>query len=65
MYEIFQHLIPVLKNGQNAGGSAGIIVNMSSILGSMQENTTGGYYPYRTSKVSTFLSDLKNEVILL
>jgi NAD(P)-dependent dehydrogenase (short-subunit alcohol dehydrogenase family) len=27
------------------------IINMSSILGSMNYNDRGGYYPYRCSKV--------------
>lgn len=33
------------------GFNKAVVVNMSSILGSITQNDQGGYYPYRTSKV--------------
>lgn len=46
------------------------IVNMSSILGSIHDNTNGGLYAYRMSKVALNMAsksmsvDLKNDSIL-
>lgn len=35
----------------SAGVNKAVIVNISSILGSITLNDQGGFYPYRTSKV--------------
>ncbi|XP_046391054.1 C-factor [Ischnura elegans] len=48
-------LLPLIKvaasrSSSPPGLSKGLIVNMSSILGSISSNTTGGLYPYRASK---------------
>ncbi|KAG8231264.1 hypothetical protein J437_LFUL011118 [Ladona fulva] len=49
-------LMPLIKKAAASNSSVppsvsrGVIVNMSSILGSIASNTTGGLYPYRTSK---------------
>ena len=44
-------LLPQLKQGALLSQTPSLIVNMSSILGSIAENTRqGGLYPYRTSK---------------
>lgn len=41
---------------QNASAPTGaqraVIINMSSVLGSIGQNNQGGFYPYRASKVS-------------
>jgi len=43
-------LIPILKQGVSHSNSSSLIVNMSSILGSIAENDKGALYPYRSSK---------------
>ena len=44
-------LLPELKLGAQVSSSPALIVNLSSILGSIAENTRqGGLYPYRASK---------------
>jgi len=43
-------LIPNLKKGVSHSNNPSLIVNMSSILGSVAENSQGGLYPYRSSK---------------
>jgi len=49
--------MPLLKKAANAGGSTGLscaraaVVNVSTRLGSIDDNSSGGMYPYRTSKV--------------
>ena len=43
-------LISNLKKGASHSDTSSLIVNLSSILGSVAENTQGGLYPYRTSK---------------
>lgn len=40
------------KNQTSSGVNKAVIVNMSSILGSITLNDQGGFYPYRTSKVN-------------
>jgi len=55
-YYIFKALLPLLKTASEKDKSAtgvykAVIVNMSSILGSITKNDQGGFYPYRTSKV--------------
>ncbi|KAF5287804.1 hypothetical protein FQR65_LT12172 [Abscondita terminalis] len=50
-------LLPLLKkaaknNPSGHGIEKGVVVNMSSMLGSMELNTTGGLYPYRLSKAA-------------
>jgi len=51
-----QALLPLLKiasekNKSVTGMKKAVIVNISSILGSISLNDQGGFYPYRTSKV--------------
>lgn len=44
------------------GSQRAIIINMSSVLGSIAQNDQGGFYPYRCSKVhkkATLLYSLK------
>ena len=44
-------LLPLLKHGAEQSSSHSLVVNLSSILGSIAENTKqGGLYPYRSSK---------------
>ena len=44
-------LLPELKQAAKVSGNPALIVNLSSILGSIAENTKqGGLYPYRASK---------------
>ena len=43
-------LLPELKKGSNISSNPSLIVNMSSILGSIAENDKGALYPYRASK---------------
>ena len=43
-------LIPNLKKGVSQTDKFSLVVNMSSILGSIAENSQGGLYPYRSSK---------------
>lgn len=55
-----QALLPLIKtasekNKSYTGVNKAIIVNMSSILGSISLNDQGGFYPYRTSKVNLLL----------
>lgn len=69
-------LLPALKkaskNNESSpkGSSRAVIVNMSSVLGSIAQNNQGGFYPYRASKsalnaVTKSLSmDLKDDGIL-
>lgn len=52
----FQALLPLLKiasekNKSSTGMDNAVIVNISSVLGSISQNDQGGFYPYRTSKV--------------
>lgn len=50
-------LLPELKkaskNNESApkGSQRAVVVNMSSVLGSITQNNQGGFYPYRASKV--------------
>lgn len=69
-------MIPLLKKAsksnatQPMGVQRAVIVNMSSILGSISENVQGGLYAYRSSKVALNMTtksisvDLKNDQIL-
>ncbi|NP_001155929.1 sniffer isoform 1 [Acyrthosiphon pisum] len=70
-----QALLPLLKMASEKDKSAtgvykAVIVNMSSILGSITKNDQGGFYPYRTSKTAINVAtkslsvDLKNNGIL-
>ena len=43
-------LISNLKQGAGHSNQSSLVVNLSSILGSMTENSQGGLYPYRASK---------------
>jgi len=46
-------LIPILGQGAAASDKNSLVVNLSSILGSIAENTKqGGLYPYRSSKTA-------------
>ncbi|XP_071446971.1 C-signal [Hetaerina americana] len=62
-------LLPLIKaaatrSTSTPGASKGVVVNMSSILGSISSNTTGGLYPYRASKsaLNAFTRSLSLEV---
>lgn len=71
-----QAFIPLLKKAskfnetQPMGVQRATIVNMSSILGSIEENQQGGMYAYRLSKVALNMAtksmsiDLRNDRIL-
>uniref|UniRef100_A0A2H8TZX2 C-factor n=1 Tax=Melanaphis sacchari TaxID=742174 RepID=A0A2H8TZX2_9HEMI len=70
-----QALLPLLKmasdkNNTSTGVNKAVIVNISSILGSITKNDQGGFYPYRTSKTAinaatkSLSVDLKNNGIL-
>lgn len=45
-------LLPELKIGAKSSINPSLIVNMSSILGSIAENAQGALYPYRASKTA-------------
>ena len=45
-------LISNLKKGVSHSNNSSLVVNISSILGSVAENTQGGLYPYRSSKAA-------------
>ena len=53
-----QSLLPLLKRAASRASSKplgwerGAIINMSSVLGSISDNDSGGLYPYRCSKVA-------------
>ena len=48
-----REMLPFLKKAaDNNGGLGSLIVNMSSILGSVELNDGGGVYPYRSSKTA-------------
>ncbi|XP_050315472.1 C-factor-like, partial [Anthonomus grandis grandis] len=69
-------LLTLLKKAAEAnsaepmGSNKAAVVNMSSILGSIAQNTDGGFYPYRCSKASLNMAtksmsiDFKNDGIL-
>lgn len=69
--------LPLLKkashnnNTLELGVSRAAIINISSILGSIHENTEGGFYPYRSSKAAlnavtrSLCADLKADKILV
>ncbi|CAC5404110.1 unnamed protein product [Mytilus coruscus] len=73
---VSQALLPYIKQAAKSSTDTSLncnraaIVNMSSILGSMAENQSGGLYPYRTSKAALNMLtknmnvDLKSEGIL-
>ncbi|KAL4714119.1 hypothetical protein ACJJTC_008473 [Scirpophaga incertulas] len=72
-----QSLVPLLKQASEANNSApmgsdrAVVINMSSILGSITQNDQGGFYPYRCSKAAlnaatkSMSIDLKKEHILV
>lgn len=74
--DFLQAFLPLLKKAsksnesQPMGVQRAAIVNMSSILGSIQDNEQGGLYAYRMSKVALNMAtksmslDLKNDRIL-
>jgi NAD(P)-dependent dehydrogenase (short-subunit alcohol dehydrogenase family) len=53
----FQAFVPLLKkaaqnkSSESLSVSRAAVINFSSILGSIAENSQGGLYPYRASKV--------------
>jgi len=55
-----QAFLPLLKKAANVGGSTGLscaraaIINFSTRMGSIDDNTSGGIYAYRSSKVRFF-----------
>ncbi|XP_052060125.1 C-factor-like isoform X1 [Mytilus californianus] len=73
---VSQALLPYIKQAAKSSTYTSLncnraaIVNMSSILGSIAENQSGGLYPYRTSKAALNMLtknmnvDLKSEGIL-
>lgn len=70
-------LLPLIKKASDENKSLPVsvnraaVVNISSILGSIQENKDGGFYPYRTSKAAlnavtkSMSVDFKNDKILV
>ena len=47
-------LLPLLRTSakhQKSAGRKTVVANISSLMGSIEENTSGGHYAYRTSKV--------------
>ncbi|XP_008476940.1 uncharacterized oxidoreductase C24B10.20-like [Diaphorina citri] len=52
-------MLPLLKKASEAnsaaplGSSRAAIVNVSSIMGSIEDNTQGGFHPYRCSKANS------------
>ncbi|KZC04535.1 PREDICTED: C-factor [Dufourea novaeangliae] len=71
-------LLPLLKTAANnctektkMNINRSAVINMSSILGSITDNTTGGFYPYRCSKAAlnaatkSMSVDLKEDGILV
>ncbi|XP_072944209.1 C-signal [Epargyreus clarus] len=70
-------LHPLLKQASEAnsdkpmGAQRALIINMSSILGSIEANDQGGFYPYRCSKAAlnaatkSMSIDLKKDKILV
>lgn len=57
MYSNLQNFLPLLKlaseknNDKPMGAQRAVVINMSSVLGSIAINDQGGFYPYRCSKV--------------
>jgi len=57
----FQAFMPLLKKAASAGGSSGLscaraaVINFSTRMGSIEDNTSGGIYAYRSSKVCIFV----------
>lgn len=57
LYNAFQAFLPLLKkaaqnkSSESFSASRAAVINFSSILGSIAENSSGGLYPYRASKV--------------
>lgn len=49
-------LLPLLRQSAKcqSGGSKTVVANITSQMGSITDNTSGGHYAYRTSKVSAF-----------
>lgn len=45
-------LLPLLKLSASQNKSRTLIVNVSSKIASIDDNTSGGRYPYRTSKTA-------------
>lgn len=52
-------MLPLLKTAaKNSGDKSRMdvnrsaVINMSSVLGSIADNSQGGFYPYRCSKVT-------------
>lgn len=72
----FQAFVPLLKKSSKCnkanpmGAGRATVVNMSSILGSIEENVQGGLYAYRMSKAALNIAtksmslDFKNHQIL-
>ncbi|XP_050663984.1 C-factor [Leptidea sinapis] len=70
-------LVPLLKKAaetnsdKTMGVDKAVVINMSSILGSIAQNDQGGFYPYRCSKAAlnaatkSMSIDLKKEQILV
>lgn len=59
-----QAFLPLLKKAAAKAGDTGLgcsraaILNITSRMGSIDDNTSGGNYPYRTSKVCIMCSPL-------
>jgi len=56
-FTVFQAFFPLLKKAASASGSSGLsccraaVLNFSTRMGSIDDNTSGGKYAYRSSKV--------------
>lgn len=52
-FQLTRALLPLLRQAvkSQTGGSKVVIANITSKMGSIADNTSGGHYAYRTSKV--------------
>lgn len=49
---VTQALVPYLKRGASTSKTFSMVVNVSSDMGSIKANTTGGFFAYRISKTA-------------
>lgn len=63
-------LLPLLRQSakRKASGQKAVVANISSKMGSLTDNTSGGHYAYRTSKARDcdfFCDKLMNRIVML